>query len=134
MKKCIVSLLAVSMVMCAVAADSARQIVVIPSGVTAVTNAVFASMAVRSSPQATARLVSYVANSSSNLTATLVFTGATYTNSVGVITSVGAATGTASAVASTPIVGYGDSVVVSLGGSNTNASPAYLYLNFAGMQ
>ena len=135
MNKYLVSLLAVGAVSLSCLAgpgSDIRQLITIPSGTTAVTNSVFQGQAVPNagSSAATAQVISYMANSSSNVTITLSMAGATYTNTMLLATTSGGANTTAAAITGTPVLGSSDNIIVSLGGSNTNSSPVYIYLNY----
>ena len=137
MKKLLVSCFAVGAMAltCAAAGADMRQLIVIPSGQTAVTNAVFASIPVPGAylgatpGAATAQVIGYMANSSSNITITLSMAGS-YTNTMLLATSTGGATTTAAAIVGTPVVGANDNIIVSLAGANTNSATAYVYLSY----
>lgn len=130
LKAAMVSLMLVG---AASAASDVRQLVVIPAGVTAVTNAALTPINLQNVQTHNARLVSYMANCVSNMTVTLVMAGA-YTNTVLVATTAGAAatTGTVAAIVGTPTVTTTDQFIVSLGGTATNSVASYLYLSMHG--
>lgn len=132
MKKFIISLVAVVAMACvANAASDIRQLIVIPSGTTAVTNTVGNGVSTANWQTHAARLVSYYANSSSNITITVSMAGS-YTNTALVATTTGGATTSIAAITGTPTVSTSDAFIVSLGVANTNSSAAYIYINMHG--
>ena len=130
MKKTLISLLAVcAMSGAAFAAPDYRSLVTIPSGQTAVTQAVFAAMGVL--PNTVVRLDSYAvgANASiTNLSIAVSIVGATYTNTIPAVTAAAATANTPAAITVKQAVGTADYFIVTTAGA-TNAVATQVYID-----
>ena len=129
MKKLLVSGLALGALVGAAFADpDYRQVISIPSGVTAVTQACFSAMSV--SAQTGLRLDSYAVGvnaSITNLTIAVRIIGASYTNDIAAVSAAAGTAKTAAAITTKQVVGRADYFVVTTAGA-TNAIDTQVYI------
>ena len=133
MKKLIVSLLVVVAVAAvAFAGTDRRQLVTIPGGQTAITNAVFAGMTV--SDRETCRLDSYAVGANAaitNLNISVRLVGATYTNDIPAVANAAGTALTPAAITVKQVVGAGDYFLVTVNGA-TNTLATQVYIDMQG--